>query len=231
MVEFSIRFRLLPRETRRKICPLTERKFMANCLNRRHGGSTWCTKIYTVLAEAGVVVQQILRCPLFSRQENSAETGRKEGGGLPLLADLHLVFSPSIKFRSSALALDIVRGEDSDNYWKLEAVILFTGSQNYDRRKVNAGVRKQREHRGGKSRGRNEGKLGLRRGQKYFPSSPWKEKKRGRTFRHFITRLSRVSYLLTFVDREPGCTEEETKESLHPASIPLFPPSSTLSSL
>lgn len=71
--------------------------------------------------------------------------GRKqrEEGGLPLLADLHLVFPLSIKFRSSALTLDIVRGEDSDNYWKLEAVILFTGSQNYDRRKVNAGVRKR----------------------------------------------------------------------------------------
>lgn len=97
--------------------------------------------------------------------------GRKEReeGGFPLLADLHLVFPLSIKFRSSALTLDIVRGEDSDNYWKLEAVILFTGSQNYDRRKVNAGVRKQREHRGGKSRARrNEGKLGLREDKNTF---------------------------------------------------------------
>lgn len=147
---------------------------MANCLNRRHGASTWCTKIYTVLAEAGVVVQQILRCPLFSRDARRirAKQERKEGkggGGLPLLADLHLVFPLSIKFRSSALTLDIVRGEDSDNYWKLEAVILFTGSQNYDRRKVNAGVRKQREHRGGKSRARrNEGKLGLREDKNTF---------------------------------------------------------------
>lgn len=57
-------------------------------------------------------------------RDGKERKGRREGG-LPLLADLHLVFSLSIKFRSSAL--DIVRGEGLDNYRKLEAVILFTG--------------------------------------------------------------------------------------------------------
>ena len=56
------------------------------------------------------------------------------------------------------------------------------------------------------------------------------EEKGGRTFRHFITRLSRVSYLLTFVDREAvgGVRRKERKRACIRLQF-LFLPSSSLS--
>ena len=56
------------------------------------------------------------------------------------------------------------------------------------------------------------------------------EEKGGRTFRHFIMRLSRVSYLLTFVDREAvgGVRRKERKRACIRLQF-LFLPSSSLS--
>lgn len=115
----------------------------------------------------------------------------------------------------------------------LEAVILFTGSQNYDGRKVNAR--------------RCQGMEAKRASRRKIPVEEMKEssgcartkilsvfsvegEERGRTFRHFITRLSRVSYLLTFVDREPGCTRKKRRRACIRLSEFLFSPPSLLSS-
>lgn len=206
---------------------------MANCLNRPRG-STWCAKVYIPCwQEEAWLCTRFCDVPLFSRHatrfgRHERKGEEEEGGGLPLLADLHLVF---FYLLNSEAPLDVVRGEGLDNYWKPRSYLPARKIMMVVKLTLDAArVWKRREHRGGKSFcGRNEGKLGLREDKNTFLVFSVEGEERGRTFRHFITRLSRVSYLLTFVDREPGCTRKKRRRACIRLSEFLFsPPVSSL---
>lgn len=102
---------------------------------------------------------------------------------------------------------------------KLEAVILFTGLQNYDGRKVNARrARKQRKRRKGKCREEMKESSGCARTKVLLGLTRTTScrSRKDRTFRHFITRLTSSFLPINFCGQR-GRLDEETKESLHPA--------------
>lgn len=102
---------------------------------------------------------------------------------------------------------------------KLEAVILFTGLQNYDGRKVNARLaRKQRKRRKGKCREEMKESSGYARTKVLLGLTRTTScrRRKDRTFRHFITRLTSSFLPINFCGQR-GRLDEEAKESLHPA--------------